>query len=103
LTAVLRVHGGSTTGSRWIIGPTLPVPTIWTSVSPGLGFATPYTAVSLRVAEPTYNIPVSGSNAPPSQSTPPEPGKVNVPLVPLAGRSEERRVGREMKDGESAE
>src|ERR1700730_9199782 len=83
--AVIRVHGGLTTGSRWIVGPTLPVPTISTSVSPGLGLATPYTTVSLRVADPTYNIPVSGSNAPPSQSTPPEPGNVNVPLVPLAG------------------
>src|SRR5262245_44729597 len=82
--AVIRVHGGFTTGGRWSVGPTLPVPTISISVSPCLGFCTPYTAVSDRVADPIYKKPVSGSNAPPSQSTPPEPGNVKVPLVPFA-------------------
>src|SRR5262245_21575805 len=83
--AVIRVHGGLTIGNRWTFGATLEVPIISISVSPGLGFCTPYTAVSGRVAEPTYKNPVSRSRAPPSQSTPPEPGNVNVPFVPLAG------------------
>src|SRR5688572_16122952 len=84
LIAVIRVHGGLTTGSRWSVGPALGVPTHGRSVSPGLAGCTPYTAVSLRVAEPVYKNPVSGSNAPPSQSIPPEPGNVNVPFSPLA-------------------
>src|SRR5262245_32414148 len=83
--AVIRVHGGLTIGSRWTFGATLDVPTISMSVSPGLAFCTPYTAVSGRVADPMYRNPVSGSNAPPSQSIPPEPGNVKVPFVPFEG------------------
>src|SRR5438876_1360878 len=83
--AVMRVHGGLTIGKRWTLGATLPVPIISISVVPGLGLSNPYTAVSGRVADPMYKNPVSGSSAPPSQSTPPEPGNVNVPLVPFAG------------------
>src|SRR5204862_6355723 len=83
--AVIRVHGGLTIGNRWIVGATLDVPIISMSVCPGLGLSNAYTAVSGRVADPMYKNPVSGSNAPPSQSIPPEPGKVKVPLVPFAG------------------
>src|SRR5262252_519181 len=83
--AVIRVHGGLMMGNRWIVGATLEVPIISISVSPGLGFCKPYTAVSGRVADPRYKNPVSGSTAPPSQSIPPEPGNVNVPFMPFAG------------------
>src|SRR5215831_8905899 len=82
--AVILVHGGLTIGKRWTFGATLDVPTISMSVCPGFAFSTPYTAVSGRVADPMYKNPVSGSSAPPSQSTPPEPGNVKVPFVPFA-------------------
>ena len=40
---------------------------------------------------PTYKNPVSGSNAPPSQFAPPEPGNVNVPFSALGRIDEGRR------------
>src|SRR5688572_3083317 len=82
--AVIRFHGGFTIGNCWIVGALPAMPIIGRSVWPGAGGATPYTAVSGRVAEATYRKPVSGSNAPPSQFAPPDPGKVSVPLSPRA-------------------